>query len=463
MEETMKTQIKVLNVLMILAVALLLGAPTARAMEVRGGDVVVIAANEVINDDLYVTATAFTLDGTVKGDLIVFARTVQINGTVEGDVMGAAQAVSINGTVKDDARVAGAVITLGPNGRIADDLLVAGGTVETKPGSQVGGDLSGTSSQALLAGNIERNLSYGGVNLSLQGRIGGNALANVSGASSADGVQPWMFQSFMPDMPAWPAVPVGLTLGDQANIGGKLDYTSPQPISVPAGVAHEVKFTPMPVNTTDNTRIAITPAPYTVGAWLLDQLRSLVALAVIGLLLIWLLPTFFNRATQQLAAKPWPSLGWGFIVAIMVPVGAVVLFIAAILVAIALGWLTLGNLGGSLVVATMAAVFSALVAFGLAVAYVTKIVVAHWLGQWVLGKLSPNRAPSPVMATLIGLVPVVLLTGIPTLGALIGFVIALLGLGALWLMWQRTSAPMLAPSLPPAQAASSATPTQLSA
>jgi hypothetical protein len=68
-------------------------APTALAFEFREGDTVVIGAGEVVEDDLYVGANTFTLDGTVKGDLIVFGSTIEINGTVEGDLIAAGQSV----------------------------------------------------------------------------------------------------------------------------------------------------------------------------------------------------------------------------------------------------------------------------------------------------------------------------------------------------------------------------------
>ncbi len=63
----------------------------AYAFDGRSGDKVVIEAGEVINDDLYVGAQEFVLDGTVNGDLIVFAQTVTINGKVDGDLMAAAR------------------------------------------------------------------------------------------------------------------------------------------------------------------------------------------------------------------------------------------------------------------------------------------------------------------------------------------------------------------------------------
>jgi len=85
----MKRTSKVLTGLAIIALLTLTIVTPARAFVARTGEDVVIAADEVIEDDLYVSAATFTLDGTVKGDLAVAAQTITINGTVEGDLMAA--------------------------------------------------------------------------------------------------------------------------------------------------------------------------------------------------------------------------------------------------------------------------------------------------------------------------------------------------------------------------------------
>ena len=102
-----KTQ-KILSLFTMLALLSLALVTPALAFEGRDGDKVVIAADEVIDDDLYVGANEFILDGTVTGDLIVGGTIITINGTVEGDLWAAGQVIIVNGTVKDDARIAGA-------------------------------------------------------------------------------------------------------------------------------------------------------------------------------------------------------------------------------------------------------------------------------------------------------------------------------------------------------------------
>ena len=93
--------------------------PVALAFESRGGDTVVIGAGEVIEDDLYVGATNFTLNGTVKGDLIVGGNIIEINGAVEGDLTAAGQTVVVRGTVTDDVRIAGQALILDSDAQVA--------------------------------------------------------------------------------------------------------------------------------------------------------------------------------------------------------------------------------------------------------------------------------------------------------------------------------------------------------
>ena len=48
----------------LVGLALLLFVPRAYAGELRTGDKVIVAAGEILEDDLYVTAVNFVLDGT---------------------------------------------------------------------------------------------------------------------------------------------------------------------------------------------------------------------------------------------------------------------------------------------------------------------------------------------------------------------------------------------------------------
>ena len=83
----------------LLALLVLTITMPASAFDGRSGENIVIESNEVIDDDLYVTAATFVLDGTVNGDLIAAGQTLTINGKVDGDVMAAGQTIVVHGEV----------------------------------------------------------------------------------------------------------------------------------------------------------------------------------------------------------------------------------------------------------------------------------------------------------------------------------------------------------------------------
>ena len=157
-------------------------APMALAFEGRGGDTVVIGADEVIEDDLYVGAGTFILDGTLKGDLIAGGSIIEINGTIEGDLIAAGQTVVVRGTVTDDVRIAGQALTLGDDAQVGDDVVAVGFSIEGKKGSSVGGDFIYAGYQALLAGDVAEDVGVAVGGLQLSGSVGGDVKAEVGEA-----------------------------------------------------------------------------------------------------------------------------------------------------------------------------------------------------------------------------------------------------------------------------------------
>ena len=149
---------KFLSVFVLAALLALTFITPAYAFDGRGGDKVVIEAGEVVNDDLYVGAQEFVLDGTVNGDLIVFGQTVTINGKVDGDLMAAAQTVAVNGEVTGSIRMAGSILFVGEKASIGGDIVGAGYSLEGKQGSTIGQDLVFAGGQILLAGDVTRNV-----------------------------------------------------------------------------------------------------------------------------------------------------------------------------------------------------------------------------------------------------------------------------------------------------------------
>jgi cytoskeletal protein CcmA (bactofilin family) len=407
-------------------------APMTLAFEGRGGDTVVIGAGEVIEDDLYVGAGTFTLDGTIKGDLIVGGTTIEINGTIEGDLIAAGQNVVVRGTVTDDVRIAGMALTLDSTAQVDDDVVAAGMSLEGKKGSSVGGDLICFGYQALLAGDVAQDLTVAVGGLQLSGSVGGDVEAEVGEAE--EGPPPTFFTMMMPGAPAMPSVPMGLTVDEGAHIGGKLDYTSASEWSVPTGIVAGVVTHHMPeIEAKVEEEVVVSPAMLAVN-WFLGHLRRLVTLLLAGLLIVWAIPGWVEKATGALRTKPLPSLGWGVVSIAAFIFALLIILIVTILVAVVLGVITLGDLAGT--TAWTGILTMALLAFffSIAVTYVTKIVVSFLGGRLILASLKPDWAEGRIWPLVVGVVLFVIVTAIPILGWLVNLAVVLLGLGALWLL-----------------------------
>jgi len=412
----------------------------AYAFDGRGGDRVVIEAGEVIDDDLYVGAQEFVLDGTVNGDLIVFAQNVTINGKVNGDLMAAAQTVAVNGEVTGSIRMAGSILQVGEKARIGTDIVSAGYSLENKPGSSIGQDLVFAGGQILLAGDVDRNVQVATGAFELRGNVGGDVTAEVGEADQGRAGPPPAL--FMPRSAlSAPNVKPGLTIDQSAKVTGNFKYSQSKDVSVPAGVVGG-KVT----RTEPNSKVSAPreeTAAQKITRWGLNFIRNSVTLILIGLLLLWLFPFFMRGLSDQLQAKPLPSLGWGAVAWAAFFFALLLIVVVTAIAGLFFGVLTLGQLTGTVVWLGLLTVLGLIVGFVLVTTFVAKVVFGLALGKWIFTQvhspLAEHRYWPMIVGVLITLVITTLLSFplIPGfLGWLLNFAIVLLGLGALWL-WTR--------------------------
>ena len=440
----MKTIHKFLSIFALLALFTLTFATPAMAFDGRGGDKVTIKADEVIKDDLYVTASEFVLDGTVEGDLIVFGQTITINGNVKGDLIAAGQVVIINGTVTDDARIAGAALQLGENAVIGSDLLVGGASLETKDGSIVEGEIVFGSGQALLDGDVTGDVLGGTAALELNGSFGGNVEAYVDATEDTKSSPP--MSTYMTNIPiSIPNVQPGLTIADSAKIDGNLKYTSTYDLPIPGNVVGGKVTRTAPQVNTQAQYVPPTPAEK-VGNWALDMVRTMITLVLFGLLLGWLFPTFTKTLSEKINSQPWGSLGWGAIAWAAFFVALLVIVLIMIFGGMFFGLLTLGGVAGSVIWLGILALFGLTILFVLVTSYLTKIVVGDMMGKWILSRINPALVEHKVWPMVTGVVILILiieLFSFPLLpigffGWMINFSVILCGLGALWIWGRET-------------------------
>jgi len=436
---------KWLAILGVVLLTLLWVTPTALAAKFRGGDKVIIGPDEVIEDDLYVSAGTLIVDGTIKGDLVATGGEITINGTVEGDLIAAGGSVTVNGTVQDDVRIAGGVLTIGRNAQIGDDVIAAGYSFDAASGSAIGGGLLMAGYQAKLAGDIREDVNTATGALEIAGHIGGNVGVKVREPDPD-------FERMQPFFAMWMPAPMtapGFRLGDEAVIEGKLTYTSGAEAEMSSGAEVSggiVYQTPVPPPEEAEKVEEVTPARVTPN-WFLSQVRRLITLLVVGLLLLWIVPEPMRETAAALQAKPLPGLGWGIVVIIvvlavipMVPIGVIVLDII-------LGRLGLGGLVASVTGLGLLTDATILVGFLITALYTTKVVFGFLAGRLLLERIQPKWAAGRVLPLVIGVVIFVILRAIPYLGWLIGLVVTLSGLGALWLIgWEALRRRRAAPA-----------------
>ncbi len=407
------------------ALVLLLGALVAvpaAAVEFRNGTVVVIAQDEVINDDLFVSGTTVMVDGTVNGDLWVAASQAEIRGTVNGSLFFAGQSLLLTGNVTGSLYGVGSTATLGRMASVGRNAYFLGGALTARPGSLVRRDLLAAGSQALLRGEVARNVNFGGSALEIDGTVGGNVEASVG----APGSRGWVPPSTGPDTPS--ALPAGLRVGPNARIAGRLTYRSPvdQSSSIKSQPGGGVVFVPQ-------ERRPVTPGEQ-AARWALGWFREFVILLALGALALWGLGAPLGLLAERVRVVPLLSLGWGILIVLAGYAAAIVALILILIVGTLLALLTLGGLALAVFGVAGSAWAFGFAIFLLAVAYGSKIVVSYLLGRLVLQDLAGQRHVARIWILIVGVLIFSLLRSIPFLGFAIDLAAAFIGLGAIYLV-----------------------------
>ncbi len=441
-----------------LTLTLVLGlANVVLAADFRAGDTITIGKDEVIDDDLIITGQNVIIDGTINGDLVVTGGTIVINGTVNGSLLTAGQSMTINGTVGGSLYSAGASLTLGPQAVVTRNLFFGGYSLTTTPGSLVKRDGAMGGYQAILKGEIQRDLRAGVGALALDGIVGRDAYVDVAEPSMT--VQPDFWRSFTDtELPA--TIQPGLRIGAAAKITGKLNYTSP--IEQASGIVTQpqggVAYSPPVAGTAalpngGPAPVMTAPPPQNaVVSWLWSRLRELVTLLVVGALALWLLPNLFQRVVEQVRATPMPATAWGFAVLILGYLAALLAMVLLMVIIFGLGRLTLAGLAWGAFWFGTAGLSTLFTFFTLLVAYGSKVVVAYPVGRWLLQRFQGDAAVTPVgwqrgWPLLVGLLLYALVVGIPYLGFVVSVIVTLLGLGAMWLSMRAQAPKIVAPTL----------------
>lgn len=431
----------------------------------------VIGADEVIDDDVFIGADQVIVDGEVNGFLAAAGNTVTINGVINGDafLVGNQITVSKDAVITgnlfvgcQNATVAGEVngsllggsasMIVSEGANIGRNVYYGGFSLETKPGTATGRDLYAGLYQAVLDGKIGRNANLDAGAVELNGAVGGDVQVDLGTSTENELQTPPTF--FFPGMGTTMPAPIkpGLRVSPEAKIGGKLVYTASfkELASINAKPANGIVYqTPVPIEVKQAPETSVATKVSVISPfvkWLLDTLRNLVTLLILGGLALWLLPELLRRLVEQVKAKPAPSAGYGFVVVVIGYAAAFFAALVILLVGIIFMVITLGGLGKTIFTVGFSGIALALAIFGLLVGYGSKLVLAYLGGDWILKQLAPQSSPAKIWAMVIGVVIYTLLRSIPLIGWLFGLLATLFGIGAMWLLYRQWRSSRLAPA-----------------
>lgn len=342
-----------------------------------------IAADETVDDDLFIGAETVMIDGTVNGDLYAAGGVVTVNGTINGDVLVAGGVVNISGIIGQDVRAAGGTIAV-TNAQIADNVSVFGGNLTLDNQTTVGGTLVVGGGNAVSQAEVGRNVVGGAGALTIDNKVGGDIEVGAG----------------------------QLTLGSQADVGGKVTYASEEEASIAAGasIAGEVKqILPQAAGALRDfdpgaARGFLRGVNFGVKLWL--YLSAL----LVGIVTLYLFRKESQAVAENILAKPLASLGWGVVVLIVtVPVLALLLM-------------------------TVIGIPLALILLGLylLMIYLTKVFVGLLFGQ-VLFSYFDRKQANLYAVLAVGLAVYYLLTAIPFLGFFVATAAVIFGLGGLFI------------------------------
>jgi hypothetical protein len=364
-----------------LLIALLALSLPGSALERRHGDFVTVAANETLDDTVLAAANTVRIDGVVNGDLLAFGRTVEVRGTVKGDLISCAQRTEVSGTVE------GSIYTLSRSldlyGQLGHSLYGLAQSLHVDDRGSVGEGIVVATGDASLEGVVKRSVDIvTRSNADVSGRIGSD-LTMVGGH---------------------------LSLTSTAQIGGNLSARVRQPkdVHIAEGATIAGKR---------DIRLNVRESRFRRPRFYFHQAIWLAGAMLVGWLGLLLYPGFF-RATTQLVASDWRSLGLGLGVLAGGPVAMVV---AAI---------TLVGFPVSLI----------LLAVYLIAIYLAKIWVGAFLGRMILNPSGSTKGDW-LLGLLVGLLILAIVGFIPYLGGLLHFVVVCLGLGAFAWQLYRSSRP----------------------
>lgn len=355
---------------------LLLALPsTTGAAEVRHGNPsYTLAAGQVVNTDLIVTADRTEIDGDVNGDLIIFSESATVNGHVKGDILAFGRELTVNGPVDGNVRSVNQALTI--NGAVGKNVMSWAEELLLSQKASVGGTITTGAGDAELDGRVGGDLLAYARTVEINGTLDQNATI-VTGDRAK--------------------------FGPAADVHGQIKYTG----RVEPDIAPGAKLASAPIVAIHRPGSSYARAGYYWG-----QTMRWGASFLFGLVVLLIAPAFFASVVKQ-GDRVGPAIGLGILFLFATPIAA---FFASITI-VGLG------LGATAFLLYLVALYS------------TQVFVGSWIGEKLLG-LGSGIGPA-IGRLALGLAILRGLMILPFIGWMVTLATLIWGLGALALAFHR--------------------------
>ena len=363
---------------------------SATASEMRKGESVGVAKDEVINGDIFLFGQRVRVEGKVKGDVFVFCKEANISGHVEGDVVSFAQQLQVPGEI--DGNIRAFTNTLDVRGTVGRNLLAFAETIDVDSGSKVGGSITSFVETITVEGGLGRDMLLFAKHLNLSGKVGGGI--RMKGGE--------------------------LTINSGAEVDGpiRFDGEAPPEVSSSAKLASPVDF----------HKLEKKPR-YMEGHYYVWRVIWTAAFILFGMVLTLLMPKFAEESVRaaELYAAP---IGLGVLIFFGLPIAALIACVTV--VGIPLGVLALG--------------------FWFLMLCSAELVVGTVVGSWIMGKSRDTWGLIGRMATGFVIVRIVytVFAMVHVLSVLGALAIWWWGMGAISLALYRRLEQLFVPHVPSA-------------
>jgi cytoskeletal protein CcmA (bactofilin family) len=368
----MGKRIALIMAVAVMAVFVVAAPRSARAQITSGnGGQSTINGSQTVDDDLYVIGKDVLIEGTVNGDVYAAGSSVTIRGTVNGDVFAAGSDILVGGAVKGSVRAAGSTVRL-TGATIGNSVSAFGSSITVEKDSKIDGGLNFAGASAAIRGSVGRSVVGAADSITMAGSVGKDVDITAS----------------------------SITLESAAVLSGHLNYYGQSELHRDQGaqVKGQVQQLQGQTHHQDHRRAS------TFGI-----LWGLIALYLTGVVTLWLFPRTVVSISSTLHQRPGGSVGTGVLIVILFLPALLVLLLS--LVGIPLGILAALGVGVGL--------------------YVAKFIVGLTIGNLIARRT--DWKPNPYADVIIGLLIITLLELIPGFGLAVRLIVAVAGLGAIFL------------------------------